>query len=74
MDTQISDVASQKSSPEVNHPRNPLIATEQFPESQTGIEPVPLLSVSKSCPTDIREPDKRITTTPNDDTNKTFSY
>ena len=57
-DTQLSDVARQMLPPKGNQSQNPVLATEQSPENQTGNEPVPFLSCSKGCPTDIQESEK----------------
>ena len=59
IDIHVSDVASQTSpqnqGKSTTEPRNCHGATEQPPGNQTGNEPVPFLSCSNSCPTDIQE-------------------
>ena len=57
-ETQLTKVASQTSPPKGFQPQNHVIATEQPPGYQTWNEPVPFLSCSSSCPTDIPESEK----------------
>ena len=59
----MTNIATQTSPPKGIQPENYVTPTEHHPEYQTGNEPVPFLSFSNSCPTDIQEWDKHTTTT-----------
>ena len=59
----MTTVASQTSPPKGIQPQNHVIATEQPPGNQTGSEPVPFLSCSNSCPTEIQESQEYTMTT-----------
>ena len=60
-------LASQGSPTKGNQPQKYVSATEKPPGNQTGSEPVPFLSCSNNCPSDIQEPEKHTTTTPTGD-------
>ena len=66
--TQMTTVASQTSSSKGIEPQNHVKAMKQPPRSQTGSDPLPFLSCSNSCSTDIQESEQRTTTTPTGDT------
>ena len=56
-------VASQTSPPKGNQPQNYVTATKQPPWNRIWNEPVPLLSFSNGCPTDIQESEQHVTNT-----------
>ena len=62
-ETQMTDVASQASPPKEIQPQNYVMAAEEPPGNQTGNEPVPFLSCSNNCSTDIQKSREHTTTT-----------
>ena len=52
-------VASQMPPPKGTQPKNYVATTEHPPGNQIGNEPVPLLTCSKNCPTDIQNSEQQ---------------
>ena len=62
------NVARQTSPPKGNQPQSRVVATEQPPGNQTGIDPVPFPNCFKTSSTDIQSTDQHVLATPNGDT------
>ena len=63
-----TNIASQTSPPKGTQPQNHVDATEHPPGNQTGNEPVPFVTCSKSSSTDNQNIEQHVVTTLNGDT------
>ena len=63
----MTNVARQTSPPKRTQPQNYVITTEQPPGNQARNEPVPFLSYTNNCFTDVQESEEHTTTAPTED-------